>query len=162
MKPGADITEALAAEAILDNSLKINLPSPRLLRLFGKKTIPLRFRRPTAGQLLEMSAMYVRMNIDLVKLGDGEAGVLFEHIARHAPACCRIIARGLIRGRLSAFLFARLLARYLLWHTDMLSLAELTKLILFLSGGENFPSIIRSIAYMKMTAPTLSHEKTRS
>ena len=75
MKPGADITEALAAEAILDKSLKINLPSPRLLRLFGKKTIPLRFRRPTAGQLLEMSAMYVRMNIDLVKLGDGEAGV---------------------------------------------------------------------------------------
>jgi hypothetical protein len=158
----ADNTEARAAEAILDKRVKINIPSPWPLRLTGKKTVALWFRRPTAAQLLRMSAMYVRMNVDLQNLSSGEAGVLFEHVARHGVACSRIIAQGLIRGPVAASLLMRPLASYLLRHMDMQSLAELTKLIVFLSGAENFAGIIRSIAFMKMTAPILSHEKTES
>jgi hypothetical protein len=157
-EPGIE-TEARAAEAILDKHLRIDLPAPWLLRIFRKKTVPFLFRRPVAAQLLDMSAMYVRMNIDLKVLESGEVGVLFEHIAKHAVTSSRIIARGLIRSRLAAFFLVRPLAGYIMRHMDMQSLAELTKMIIFLSGGENFPPIIRSIAFMRITAPILSHEE---
>jgi hypothetical protein len=163
MKKEPDInTEACAAEAILDRRLKITLPAPRLFRLLGKKTVPFLFRRPTAAQVLDISAMYVRMHVDLKALDDGEAGVLFELIARHAVPASRIIARGMIRSGLMASLFVRPLAGYILRHMDMQSLAELTKLIVYLSGGENFASIIRSIASMRITAPILSRREKGS
>jgi hypothetical protein len=162
MNPAADITEAHAADSILDRRLRINLPAPFLLRLPGRRTVPLWFRRPTCAQVLDMAAMYVRMGVDLKKLDEGEILPLFEEIARHAADCSRIIARGLIRGSLTGFLFVRPLACYLRHHTDMKSLAELAKLVVYLSSGENFASIIRSIAFMRITAPGLSREKTGS
>jgi hypothetical protein len=157
-----DTTEARAAESLLDNRLRIHIPAPLLLRLFGKKMISLWFRRPTGAQLLRISALYVRMDIDLKTLDEGDTPVLFEHIARHAVHCSRIIAHGLIRSGPAASFLARPLGSYLLHYMDMQSLAELTKLIVFLSGGENFASIIRSIAHMKITAPIVSHQETES
>lgn len=162
MKSPERIAEARAAETLLDERLKIYIPAPWLLRRMGKKTLTLRYRLPTGAQLLKMSAMFVRMNVDLKALEGGEAGVLFEHIARHVLPCSRIIARGLIRSGTMAFFFEHLLAGYLLRHMDMLRLAELTKLIVYLSSGENFASIIRSLACMKMTSPVLSQEETGS
>jgi hypothetical protein len=156
------LTEARAAEAILGERLRVNIPAPLALRLLGKKTIPLWFRPPVAAQLLRISAAFVRMGLDPSALDKGEALTLFTEIARHLVPCSRIIALGLLRGRLASALFARPLARYLRAHMDMESLAKLTKLIVYLSGAENFASIIRSVSYMKLTTPVLSHEKTGS
>jgi len=155
-------TEALAAEAILDKNLRINLPAPFLLRILGKRTISLRFKRPTAGQLLEMSAMYVRMGIDIEELDKGELRPLFASIAVHARTCSRIIATGLIRSRKWRFFFRPVLARYLVDHTDMATLAEIARLLAYLSTAENFATIIRSVAFMKITEPTLSHSENGS
>ena len=155
-------TEALAAEAILDRKLRIDLPAPRILRMLGRRTVPFRFKRPTAGQLLEISAMYVRMGIDVKQLDDGEATVVIEHIARHCAVCCRIIATGLLRGPLLRAFMVRPLARYLRNHVDMATLASLTKAIVCLSGCENFAIIIRSLANLRITAPTLSRQENGS
>jgi hypothetical protein len=155
-------TEARAAEAILDKLLRITLPAPWLLKLMGIRNVSLWFRRPTAAQLLAMSAAYVRMGINLTDLGSGELLAVFAAYAEHIVTCSRIIAMGLIRSPACRFFFVRPLARYIRAHMDVASMAELVKLIVFLSGCENFPNIIRSIAYMKITAPALSHDKTES
>lgn len=42
--------EAMAADALLDRRLKINLPAPWLLRIFGRKTVPIPGEAAHGGQ----------------------------------------------------------------------------------------------------------------
>lgn len=154
--------EVMAAEALLDKRLQVNVPAPWFLRLLRIKMIPIWFKRPVFSQLLRISRLYVAMGIDLEKLDEGEAMVLFSDISRHGITASRIIAHGLIRGPIAASLFHRALAMYLRKHMDAKSLAELAKLIIYLSGGENFGSIIRSVAHMRVTMPNLSHNEAES
>ena len=56
--------EAQAADALLDRRLKINLPAPWPLRIFGQRTIPIWVKRPVASNLFRMSRLFVRMGID--------------------------------------------------------------------------------------------------
>lgn len=154
--------EINAAGTLLDERLCIRVPAPWLLCKLGKKTIPFFYKRPVYQQLLRISKAYVGMGIDLVRLDQGDAMTLFSSIARHGITASQIIAMGLIRGSVTTWLFRRPLAWYLRCHMDGRSLAELTKLIVVLSGGEDFASIIRSVAYLRVTAPILSQEKTES
>jgi hypothetical protein len=164
-------TEASAAEALLDKRVRVNIPAPWLLRLVRIRTVTLRFHRPVYAQLLRIARAYVRLDIDLAELEQGDVPVLFSAIAEKGTVASRIIALGLIRGPVASFLFARPLAWYIRGHIDALAMAELTKLIVLLSGGENFAPIIRSIAHMRVTTPviptttettTLSQEKSGS
>ena len=43
-----------------------------------------------------------------------------------------------------------------------LGMAQLAKIMLLLSGGEHFASIIKSVGLMSVTSPVLSQEETRS
>jgi hypothetical protein len=155
-------TEASAAETLLDKRVRVNIPAPRLLRLLRIRTVPLRFYRPVYAQLLSIARAYVRLDIDLAELEKGDAPALFSAIAEKGRAASRIIALGFIRGPVTSFFFARPLAWYLRAHIDALTMAELTKLIVYLSGGENFASIIRSIAHMKVTTPTMKTAATET
>lgn len=157
-----EVTEINAAEALLDQFLRIHLPTPWLLRLLGKKTTSLWFRRPVYNQLLRISAAYTKMGIELVKLEEGDGLFLFSQIAEHGVTASRLVAMGLIRGSLTSWLFVRPLAWYLREHMEARGLAELTKLFVVLSTGEDFVSIIRSMAHLRVTVPMLSHKKTES
>lgn len=154
--------EVFAAEALLDKRLRVNIPAPFFLQLIGVKVVPVWIKRPVYQQLLRMSANYVEMGIELVKLDSGTGTDLFQEIARHGVTASRIIAKGMIRSGWATFLFHRPLAYYLRCHMDARTMAELTKLVVVLSGGEDFSSIIRSVATMRVTAPTLSHKQTGS
>ena len=138
--------EAMAADALLDRRLKINLPAPWLLRIFGRKTIPLWVKLPTAGSLIRMSSLFARMDIDLQHLHDGNFGSVLEQIAKHGVTTSRIIAYGLLRGSWSARLLNRPLAWYIRNHMPMQGLAELAKIIVLMSTSEAFVSIIASVA----------------
>jgi len=125
--------EAMAADALLDRRLKINLPAPWLLRIFGRKTVPIRVKLPTAGSLIQMSSLFTRMEIDLQHLHDGNFGSVLEQIAKHGVTTSRIIAYGLLRGTWSARLLNRPLAWYIRQHMPMQGLAELAKIIVLMS-----------------------------
>jgi hypothetical protein len=155
-------TEARVAEALLDKRLRVFLPAPLLLRIFGIRQIPLWYRRPVYAQLLRISRLYVRMNITPDKLQGGyEPHTLFADIARHGVTASRIIATGLIRSGWATTLFHRPLARYLRRHMTADQLAELMQLIAYLSGVENFVTIITSAAYMRVTMPTESQAQKK-
>lgn len=146
--------EAKAADALLDRRLKINLPAPGLLRLFGKRTVPIWVKRPAYGSLLLISRLVALMGIDLKKLREEGAELLFPLIAEQGIRASRIIAHGMLRSQLSNLLLARPLAWYLRWHMDARQMAELMKIVVILSGAEDFVSITASALAMRMTAPT--------
>lgn len=148
--------EMNAADAMMDRRLKINVPAPWLLRLFGKKTIPVYVKRPVGQNLCRMAKLYVKMDIDLVKLKNGEMRSLLECIGRNAVTVSRIIAHGMIRGNISSFLLNRPLAYYLRSNMDMRSMAELAKIIVLISTGEDFVSIIASLGSLRLTEVTES------
>ena len=154
-----NIVEINAAGSLLDQRLKMNVPAPALLRLLGKKTISLWIKRPLFQNLLRMSKLFAQMDIDLMKLDDGDSSILFIEIAKHGVTASRIIAHSMIRGVFASWLLNRPLAWYLRCHMDARTLAELTKVMVVLSTGEDFVSIIRSVARMRVTEPILSQPK---
>ena len=154
--------EAMAADALLDRRLKINLPAPWLLRIFGPKTVPIRVKLPTAGSLIRMSSLFTRMEIDLQHLHDGNFGSVLEQIAKHGVTTSRIIAYGLLRGTWSARLLNRPLAWYIRQHMPMQGLAELAKIIVLMSTSEAFVSIIASVASLNLMKPTEASQPTET
>ena len=150
------------ADALLDTGLLVKVPAPRLLRLLGVKTFPIRFRRPVYAQLLRISRMYVRMHVDLEKLETGEAAAVLASAATNGVRASRLIALGLIRSGLMSALFHRAVAAYLRRRMDAQTMAELAKVIVLLSGASHFTTIIRSIAHLQVTTPNLSREATGS
>ena len=162
MEENKKVVEIDVSDALLDTGLLITIPAPRLLRLFKIKKIPVRFYRPVYAQLLRISKLYVKMNIDLQKMETAEALVLLTEVARNGHSASRLIALGLIRSETLSFLFHRLVARYLRRRMDAKTMAELAKLVVALSGAEHFTTIIRSIAHLRVTAPILSQNPTGS
>ena len=150
------------ADALLDTGLLVKVPAPRLLRLLGVKTFPIRFRRPVYAQLLRISRMYVRMHVDLEKLETGEAATVLASAATNGVRASRLIALGLIRSGLMSALFHRAVAAYLRRRMDAQTMAELAKVVVLLSGANHFTTIIRSIAHLRVTTPNLSQEATGS
>ena len=154
--------EAAAANALLDRRLKINLPAPWLLRLFGWRTIPIWVKLPVAANLIRISHLFVQMGIDPKTVTAESFGTVLEYIGRHGVTASRIIAYGLIRGSFSAWLWNRPLAWYIRNHSTLPNMAELVKIITVISGAEAFVSIIRSVSQMTLTDPTLSQTETGS
>lgn len=151
-----NVVEMNAADSLLGRRLKINIPAPWLLRKAGIQTIPVFVKRPVAQNLLRMASLFTRMDIDLKELKTGEIGTLLECVGRNAVIVSRIIAHGMIRGNISAFLFNRPLACYLRSYMDMRGMAELAKIIVLLSSCEDFVSIITSVSSLRLTEPTVS------
>lgn len=162
MEENKKVVEIDVSDALLDTGLLITIPAPRILRLFKIKSIPVRFYRPVYAQLLRISKLYVKMNIDLQKMETAEALVLLTEVARNGHRASRLIALGLIRSETLSFLFHRLVARYLRRRMDAKTMAELAKLVVALSGAEHFTTIIRSIAHLRVTAPILSQTQKGS
>lgn len=154
--------ETHAADALLDNRLKINLPAPWIVRKLGKKTVPVWVRLPTGETLARMARLFTRMDIELKELKAGDLGTTLECIGRNAVTVSRIIAHGMIRGTTASLLLNRPLAWYLRCYMDMRTMAELTHILVLLSSPEAFLNIINSVATLNQMAPTMSQKKEGS
>lgn len=154
--------ETHAADALLDNRLKINLPAPWIVRKLGKKTVPVWVRLPTGETLARMARLFTRMDIELKELKAGDLGTTLECIGRNAVTVSRIIAHGMIRGTMASLLLNRPLAWYLRCYMDMRTMAELTHILVLLSSPEAFLNIINSVATLNQMAPTMSQKKEGS
>ena len=154
--------EQLAADALLDRRLKINLPAPWLLRVLGKRTIPVWVRIPVGNSLIRMCKLFARMDIDAKRLTEGNFGTVLEYIGKHGVTASRMIAYGMLRGPLSSLLLCRPLAWYIRQHMPMQGLAELAKIIVLMSTSEAFVSIIASVASLNLMKPTEASQPTET
>ena len=151
--------EQLAADALLDRRLKINLPAPWLLRVFGKRTIPVWVRIPVGNSLIRMCKLFARMDIDAKRLTEGDFGTVLEYIGKHGVTASRMVAYGMLRGQLSSLLLCRPLAWYIREHMTMRDMADLTKIIVAMSTSDAFLDIILSVSMIDMLTPTTSQTK---
>ena len=151
--------EQLAADALLDRRLKINLPAPWLLRVLGKRTIPVWVRIPVGNSLIRMCKLFARMDIDAKRLTEGNFGTVLEYIGKHGVTASRMIAYGMLRGPLSSLLLCRPLAWYIREHMTMRDMADLTKIIVAMSTSEAFVDIILAVSMIDMLTPTTSQTK---
>ncbi len=145
-----------AADALLDRRLKVILPSPWFLRIFGKRTIGYWMKRPVGSNVLRIARLFCRMNIDIKRLMSGDIGTLMEYIDKHGVTASRLIAYGMIRGSMSAWLLNRPLASYIRSHMGMRGMAELMKIVVLTCDGSDFVSIITSAASLRLTEPVMS------
>lgn len=155
-------TEIAAANALLNKTVRITIPAPFLCRLFKKYTIDLKVKFITGQQLLRMSRLFNRLKLDIKKLQAGDLAALFNAIAENEVLASRIIAAGMVQSWFAYRFLVPFIAWYLRSHMRMRTMAELTKALLAISDGQDFMSIIRSIAKMNIMAPNLSHKGTES
>ena len=154
--------ELAAAEALLNRRLKLTLPAPRWMRLFGVRTIPFYAYRPTVAMLLRMSGVLAAMDIDLAQLKSGRLADVLTVVSRNGKRASRLVALGMIRGSVASLLFHRLLAFYLRCTLDMCGLAELTQLLAVTSWAAESVSIIVPASGLRMTDPSASLADTGS
>lgn len=145
--------EIKTVETILDKGVRVPIPTPFFLRWLGLKQINMLVKRPVIGNMLRISRMYVAMRVDDTATGtDWRSWIEVFH--RTAKPASRIVAIGMLRGRISGWLFCRPLAWWLRWHLTTGQLAELAALLVSLSGVQDFMNTITFLRGMKMTTPT--------
>lgn len=146
-------TEIKTVETLLDRGVQVDLPAPRFLRLFGKKTISFTVSRPDGETLLQISGLYLKMKKAATTV---DAETIDEaHLMIHEcmiPAS-RIVAYGMQPYNTPLGLRNRLLARYLRRHLDTRRMAELWMMICSMAGAHDFINFIRSLSAMRTTKP---------
>lgn len=155
--------EIQASELLLDKGVRVSLRTPFFLRWIGKPEIGIIVKRPMIGTMIRISESYLKLEVDIAGIDAGDIREAHKLIATHGLAVCRIVASGMLRGRISGRLFSGMLAKYLLWHADTIDLARLAMILVSLSGVEHFTNTIRFMEQMKITTPrNLSPEKQGS
>lgn len=152
--------EQHAAETILQRGIKVALPAPLFLRLFGKKHIIVTLRSPFEGTMHRVAIYYLSTGLtqdNLEKLTTEEALAL---MAVHGKAIGKAVACAILNGYWSGKLLTRPFAWYLRWHLTPHKMFAFTTALLIYGGVSDFINTTRSIRTMKLTSPNLGQTNT--
>lgn len=133
----------------------ISLP----LRLPGGRHIRWVMRVPTYASLLNIGRMYLKLGVryDEVKEYDFEQKV--EFITRHGVGVSRMVACGIVRGRILSPLLNRPVAWMLRHWMHPAALEEAWIIVVRMFGTVPFGNIIRLAETINPMSPLLSHGK---
>jgi hypothetical protein len=146
-------TEQLAAERILESGVRVKVPAPLFLRLFGKKEIGLLIKQPYLGTLMHISRLTLKAGFDFEGLDKGDMEAAHDLVKQHTGTICRILSVSVLNSRVKINLFGRFVAGWLKWKIKPRKLAEIIMTIILLSGVQDFTSSIRLIRSLKVTTP---------
>lgn len=148
-----------ATSALLDIGVSIPL---RPLRWKRWKWVPrLTMKRPPLGGMLRILKLYLQMDTtseQLSNMTDEQARAFF---VKNARSLSKIVALAVYSGYWSGRLFAPLLAWVLRWRCDSSVLFFATTQLMDLLDAKSFTLIIRSVATINLTAPSLSQKKEK-
>ena len=142
-------TEKHAADILLDNGVAWRLPSPWLLRLFGKRTIQISIKAIRLGTLLELSSVYSSMGITEESLTKDPHTLIQSNL----KLVCRIAAICILNSKPRIRLFSGVLTKFLVSRLTANMLLEVMLFVATYSGVTSFISTIRLIGEMKVTSP---------
>ena len=146
----ADEVEIQTVDTILDKGVRVPIPAPLFLRMFGRRFIHVTVRRPTINSMLRISKLYLRLKM---KEDQTDWTSWMYTLASTGKEVSRIVAVGMLRGSLRTWLFSRPLAAYLREHIDMRQQAELAVVLVTCSGVQDFMNTIKFLRLMKITEP---------
>lgn len=140
-----------AAETMLERGVRVPLPAPRFLRLFGKKTIGVVVHQPYLRTLFTASSFALSAGFSLDKLEQGETDAALKLVNQHAKTIARIIAVYLLNGKWKNRLFSRLVGSWLFSKLNNQKLLEISVAIILMSRYQDFTSSIRLHKQMSLT-----------
>ena len=145
--------EQLAAETILERGIRVNVPSPRFFKLFGKKEVGLVIKQPYLGTLMHMSRLCLKAGFNLDDVDEGKVDAAFGLMEKHGRTVAKIVAVIILNSKFKIRLFSNILSYWLLWKMKPRKLVEMVILLITLSGVQDFTTSIRLIRRMKTTTP---------
>lgn len=147
MEPEVEIK---TVDTILDKGVRVPIPAPLFLKIFGKRFVYVTVRRPTIASMLMISKLYLQLK---VKEDETDWSSWMMTMAATGKEVSRIVAVGMLRGRLRSRLFGKQLAWYMRGNMDMKQLAEIAVILVTLSGVQDFMNTIKFLRLMKITEP---------
>lgn len=145
--------ERKAAETILECGVRIPIPAPCFLRLFGKKEIQIKIKQPYLRTLHTAAALALKEGFSFDKLDSGNLDAANEVIVKHAPSVAKWIAIHVLNNRVKNRLFAGLLGSWLMSRLNQKRILEIVSLIIIMDGYQDFTHSIRLIRSLRLTAP---------
>lgn len=142
--------EIKTVDTLLDKGVRVQIPAPFFLRIFGKRSLTVAVKRPVLGNMLRISKLYLQMKVEV---NDTDLGAWIQTLQTCAVPVSRICAIGMLRGRYTGWLFMRPLARYLRWNMTTRDLANLAAILVSLSGYQDFTNTIKLLGLMRLTQP---------
>ncbi len=144
--------EIKAVDTILDNGVRVPIPTPFFLRAIGIKKMNVIVKRPVMGTMLRISKLYVQMQVD-EKVHEKEWQDWITLFVKNVRPVSLIVSVGMLRGKWAGLLFGGPLAYYLRWHLNTRQMAEIAALLVTLSGIQDFMNTITFLRGMKTTTP---------
>lgn len=145
--------EALAEKIMSDAG--ISLP----LRLPGGRHIRWVMRVSTLASRCRMARMYLKMGVTYERLKAYTYEQKLEFMVRHTGTVSRMVAYGIVRGRLLGWLLNRPVAWMLRTCMHPAALEEAWMLVLGTMNAVPFENIIRLAEVMNLMSPSLSRRK---
>ncbi len=156
------LTELQAAKTLLDEGVRIPIPAPLFLRMFGKKNINLSIKQPSAGTSLRVIKYRLSMEVTDDFMNDLSVDDALKLQVKHGFKIARITALLILGGKLRGWLFSRLLASFLMERIQFKTMLSVMMLATLGSGVEDFTDTIRLTRMLRLTAPKLSQETQKS
>jgi len=140
-----------AAETMLERGVRVPLPAPRFLRLFGKKTIGITIYQPYLRTIKTAALLALSDGFSLNDLTEGKTDAALQLASKHAETISRIIAVYVLNGKWRNRLFSRLLGSWLFSRLTAGRLLEVSVAIILMSRYQDFTSSIRLFKQMSLT-----------
>lgn len=146
--------EIRTIDTLLDRGVQVDIPAPRLFRLFGKKVISFVVKSQDSETILKISGLYLKMKLKATTLDAATLDDVHLMIAECMKPASRIVAYGIKPTVTPLGLRNRLLAWYLRRNLSVRRLTELWVMVAGMSGAHDFPNFIRLLSGMRITMPT--------
>lgn len=142
--------EAKSARVLLEQGEPIPIPAPFLFRLFGKKTILLTLKMPTADTCLRAINYRLKMNISDEEFESLTIEQALTYMAKHSKDTARIAAIVILESKFLDFCFGKWLSGRLLKILPFSVLYDIMELVTIGGGLEDFMNIIGLTKWMRL------------
>jgi hypothetical protein len=143
--------EIKTVDTLLDKGVRVQIPAPFFLQLFGKKTINVIVHRSVMQNMFLISKKYVQLNVQ-EDFGDDFSEWTKIFINTCKPVS-EIVAIGMLHGTFATWLFTKPLAVYLRRHVNSRELASIAAMLVTLNGVQDFLNTIKFLRTMRITKP---------
>jgi hypothetical protein len=143
-----------ASEVILERGVRVPLPAPRFLRLFGKKTIDITIYQPYLRTMHTATNLALSEGFSLDALTEGKPDAALELISKHSTTVSHIVAVHVLNGKWRNRLFSRMLGTWLFSRLTNSRLLEITVTIMLMSRYQDFTTTIRLFKGLSVTMMT--------
>jgi hypothetical protein len=146
--------EQKAAQLILNEPVKLEMPAGRVLRLFGKKRTTLTLYPLKYGTMVKIASRLNNIETTTFdEINKSPVNIVLKLAATNAREMALMVAYGILNNRIGIALFARLYANRLFWSLTPQTGASIMTTIIEQSNVSAFLSTIISLRGLNVLAP---------